>query len=416
MTKPLIRLTDKDQIVLEQDGHALSVKSYRDILGESADTLLPDGCRFHIQSHFDHVFVIEQPPCIRAVSWEQSADDWTSFVARGGLRKFSVTEQDATRSTYDLAFPFVVFLVFVQDVTVVRGQVFFRKHFLNATDDYLLCAGLLPNDTWILKDQTLLVHHGMTPATVATAAINLFWQQTFGYERDKLIRHPNVSQVSSVWEWEHFSRNPIWVLQADWTAHASHLQHALTTFQCDGTQGKTEDADATFTSLQMLLQDGRLATDQRQTLVESPSCGRLLGKTRVRIGDSLRQRDHTYTVMGFYQPKYGSGDVFTRLESVDTPVCIGDMSGLRDFTLVQPIPAKRADELICDGVTWKAKVIFTVANREDLPLLIPDVNYSIHQLEVDEDGDARVKLTKDADWMYITSQGGKILPSIKHCP
>src|SRR3989338_7325632 len=225
MAETRIVLTDKETVILEE-GETKQTAPLSIIQASLPHLLMPESCILHLPDRLHHLFVIEQPPCTRHVRWQTNTAEWESLIARGGKRKCQLTDDDATREVFCLAFPYTVFLVCVEGLAVTRLQLFFRNHVIQSPDDYLLRAGLLTEDLWVLEDQTKLEHHGMTPASITNLAIEHYWEQTFGNGSCIGTHHPNVPEVMSVWEWEHFSHKPDWIFHAQWAAHNRTLVEA----------------------------------------------------------------------------------------------------------------------------------------------------------------------------------------------
>jgi len=417
MAGKLIVLSDKETATLTDDSGSTTVPLSEIDTSDSKDTLLPTDCRIHITNGLASVFVIEQQPCIREVSWNTSQDEWNNLVSRGA-KSFVQVKGNETRTRFNLAFPYTIFIVRMEGTLVTNLRVFFRNHSISTSTDYLQQAGLLKNDTLVVEDQKQLLHHGMTQASTVNVTVEYFWHQTLGTGELIGTIHSEVPEAASVWEWESASRKPQdWILKAQWKKTDLNLKTAsqamLQFFDAK------DDEDRTFTTIVARIRHG--APDKKthdHELIESPRVSMMLGTTRIRQGDVIvsckRQfgckKDKQYLVLGFYEGT-SKGVVHARLEGVAAAVPIGTSNGLVDFNLFQP-ERKVVREITCNGIIFKKGTHFCVSSTQDTPLLEKDIEYRIDWLEVDTEGDARVRVSGITTLIYITYDGGKLLPSV----
>lgn len=406
-----IVITDKGLVTFKDESGEHSAPLSR-VLDPKVSDMLPFGCRVCVRDQTKHLFVIEQAPCLRDVNWKPDPKEWKSLLARGGKRTFGQVGGNNTRTSFRLAFPFTIFLVLVDGVCANLVRVFFRQKGIGDPRDGLFVAGLIPDDTFLIEDQTPLRHHGMNSASVAEAAVEFFWRQTFGTWRPFGQTHPDVPQVASVWEWEHASRKTEWIFRADWTRHDQTLSSAIKSVQMIGSINET-GVDSVFAAVVRRVKDHTTTIVADEGFVESPQASIRIGNTLVRQGDELDIELIRRTVEGFYEPRQGHKGVYAKLEGVADPVCIGDSRGLIDYILVKPKKPEPKTEAVLDGNLWKAGVKFHITSTEEYPSLLLGAEYRIAALEVDEDGDVRVRVGDAKEWLYISVGNGKLNTSVK---
>lgn len=167
----------------------------------SGDLALPVGTRFFIQKKNVTVYVIEQPPQIRTVT-------------------FNWEKRNGNGRRYQLAFPFMVFLVTVVNRNFYSLQVFFRKQPLGTYMDGLLCPSI-PN----VHDNDFKVcfpaptSSNGSPVKVVEDAIQNFWGSEFNKDLAAFFNSAQSSfpQMSSLGRWaEESHKNPHFVLDINW--------------------------------------------------------------------------------------------------------------------------------------------------------------------------------------------------------
>ncbi len=417
MAGKLIVLSDKETATLTDDNGSSTVPLSAIATTDSKGTLLPTDCRIHITNGLTSVFVIEQQPCIREVNWNTSQDEWNNLVSRGA-KTFAQVKGNDTRTRFSLTFPYTIFIVRMEGTLVTSIRVFFRSHTISTPTDYLQQAGLLKDDTLVVEDQKDIRHHGMTQASTVNVAVEYFWHQTLGTGDPIGTVHQNVPEVASVWEWEHASRKPQdWILKAQWRKTDLNLKTASQSML--RFSGVKDGEDQSFATIAARIRHGAQNTKTLDhELIESPRVSIMLGTTRLRQGDAIvsskRQfgckKNKPYLVLGFYE-RTNKGTMHASLEGVAAPVPIGTSKGLVDFKPYQP-EREVVSEITCNGVIFKKETKFCVSSNEDIHLIATDCEYTIAKLEVDPEGDARVKVTGINTWFYITYDGGKLLPSV----
>ncbi len=132
---------------------------------------LPTGCRFWLRSgSMDRsVFVLEQPPARRTITYQASR--------RAGSEPVS----------YRLALPYVVFVVSVIGEQIEGLATYFRTASIRSLDDALLCS-TLPNtsDDGVVCLGSVRVS-GATVGERVDALVGAFWASRFNQD---LRRHP----------------------------------------------------------------------------------------------------------------------------------------------------------------------------------------------------------------------------------
>jgi len=162
--------------------------------------ILPTGCRLFQQVGDRSVFVIEQVPQVRHLTWigMQAGNAWK------------------------LAFPYVVFIVVLRGEAVATGEckVFYRKSPLGNGDEGLLRTNLCN----VYQDGRICTGNfrvaGTTTAQKAEGFVSGFWGSAFNADLSDYNFRPaarSIPQVSSLAEWQKASEeNPLFVLSASW--------------------------------------------------------------------------------------------------------------------------------------------------------------------------------------------------------
>lgn len=176
----------------------------------------PDGTKFCMQRGGMTVFVIEEKPQMRTVTF------------RIGFSKREGSEDCLKENTgFQLAFPYVVFVVRLWRGSFSSLHVFYSRRPLQSLTDRV-CWPSLPN---IYESGAVCLRfceeRAATLAEEARKVISYFWHSMFN--NDLRSRHyDRANPVRDVWDWEEQSkRDPAFVLTADWREREGPLRQLV---------------------------------------------------------------------------------------------------------------------------------------------------------------------------------------------
>ncbi len=410
--------------LIREDGTMSAPVSLR-VFGQ-ADTseYLPKGTRMVYSIGATTVYVIEQLPCVRSARWHPDPSEWASVIERDGLKKFGLTESDATRTEFQLAFPFVLFIVRVDNGEVKRVTLAFRKGAVLSENEYLYKCGLMQDDTFDIETGSLRTY-GWNPAFAVNAVVDSFFDQSFmtlvNSVRDA---HPKVSQFKTVWDWECASlRNSLWVLTASWSARPEHLAR-LVKSQALSLAGDEAVGDTTFDRMHAALVSATRLPDASKWKDLPSGSFHLNGKV-VRVGDVLLAREdmpqeikkgEMYEVAGFCQPARSTG-LHMRLEGIAEPVLF-HVRFLDYFELVRVKEKWQTCSLVTLADGFEIRAGMSLVSSDPRSLTCIKKPERITKLRVDDDGDVLAQFAHSDpmavrdEWIYLTSNGGTLLSCI----
>jgi|GEM_PF-6970596 len=395
--------------------------------------ILPPNCRFY----YPPWIVIEEPPCVRTVTWTHlhNGTDWESVKSRGLLRKYGLDpKEDATRTRFRLAFPYTIFLLPIKPTenkfTLGTCTAAFRSEPLRSLEDELFWSAFTNqrSDTGELclgRHQPNLNNtlHGM-----AEALITHWWNSNFidhWFERYDIYTK-RIPQLITPWDWEYHSRKgPAWTCEADWISMGMTLgekigikrdqRAAQNTLTFDELSRRAKAAKEYVPEVKKPEVTKIDVVEKEKTKARSRDVEQIFDRKLIRVGDHFKYTGYrirrafksgeTYELSRIMVREFGGYLFYFKdiVTSTDEYYFWQDFSHCQ-FTNKPPV--KLGDIEI--GV----RTYFVLTDTTDIPGLNLDTKYQITDIEKDAEGDVRVKLNTD-DWIYITYDGGKILPSIK---
>jgi len=427
-------MSDNDRILANDKGIATLLNGRGKVTEEylsrlfsaNSSLFLPDNCRLMIPGQDSTVFVIEQPPRERLLTWKPEAGDWESLEKRGLVSRLGLTVGDRFRTTFRLSLPFVVFVVRVKGLKVESVRVFFRGQAIRSENDFLLLTGLTKDDTFIPPTISVDQIHGFTSSLAVDEAIEAFWKQEFGMGgKTAALYKTSIPEMATVWEWEHYGlEKPLWVLSAKWIPAEGTIGSIARAEQLKiVSAGKTVDQLVVLSLVASMRLKKQAAESDTTGLVNTPNVAVLIGKAIIRVGDILTAvsynsefglaRNQGYTVLGFSHN--GRGTWYVRLEGIAKMVPLGSRTGgLADHFEYRQVPEPSYPrELRYDKYFIRAGSRFILTSKDDLPDFSTRTKYRINELVLDREGDAKVRIEGRDGWTYITSQGGRLLSSIR---
>lgn len=186
--------------------------------------VLPPNCRYTEKLSRGHLFVIEEPPCLRTITTtEHILDQYENAIGDNKItsEEFPQSFLDIKPSRFTVAVPYLIFILYIEDCKVVCGQVFGRVSRLTGLNEYLL---KVPFNN-ISSDQHIcfgdeLSRKQQSIAKAVEHGINVFWGATFNtdytYNR-ALYRKEGVPIVSNYFEWHSMSqKDPMFIYDVPW--------------------------------------------------------------------------------------------------------------------------------------------------------------------------------------------------------
>jgi len=180
----------------------------------SDGSAFPDGTKFCMQRGGATVFVIEEKPQTRTVTFRKGF----------GTRKGDYLKED---TGFQLAFPYVVFVVRLWRGSFSSLRVFYSKRPLQSLADSV-CWPSLPN---IRESGAVCMafceERAVTLAKEARKVISYFWHSMFS--DDLRNRHYDCANpIRDVWDWEKQSKeDPAFVLMAAWREREGSLEQLV---------------------------------------------------------------------------------------------------------------------------------------------------------------------------------------------
>lgn len=170
--------------------------------------MLPAGCRLCREHGGKTIFVIEQAPQVRNLTWKKVEE-----------KKVEESENSQNGSKWRLAFPYVVFVIIFSGEAISETKIFYsrmplsdesspllRVNVANVHDDSKICTGSVRVE-------------GKTLAQKAESFVSKFWQSEFnsdligGYK----MAAGKFPQVASLAKWqEETKNNPLFPLAIEW--------------------------------------------------------------------------------------------------------------------------------------------------------------------------------------------------------
>jgi len=424
-TLPHIIIREDGAVSLKEEDGTERKTDLRQILSPPCMEVTPRGCRFVSKKLGVRIFLIEQAPRARTIRLSATLpeDQWTVLTESGRAKKYGLTTADRNRREFTLAFPYTVFLVCVQGISVVSLNVFFRDQPIQAMSDHLLTAAFTKDDVFVPVMDGAIPLYDQIPACVAERAIEWFWQREFSPDIGFLYRKA-IAQMETVWDWEHHSLGDyLWILRARFTPFAT-IKESMGQFLA-GTDETLSSHELVYRVFRGHLQNAvpqENREERRDTAI--PTFSLRAGSSLIRLGDAIHcsanveglklQPGVDYVVLGFFKPQR-EGQILVRLEGADDLVVIGNRSeGLRrGLELIKPTPSSLREVTSVNGSPIAQGVKFTVANHDDDLSLTVGKFYEISHIYLDQDGDVLVSILETSGNFYLTYDGGILFSSVR---
>ncbi|HBK34651.1 MAG: hypothetical protein UU08_C0002G0036 [Candidatus Uhrbacteria bacterium GW2011_GWE2_40_58] len=424
-TQALIEITEKNVIFTRDDGQ--KIQAPLSVLQPvSSGNVVPLGCRLCLTEGDQTIFVIEQPPMIRRLTWNTDPEDWERLQSQGLVERWKWTQQEATKTLFDVALPYVLFFLRFRHDQFETGQVFFRTHPLMSATDPLFQCGLVSQKGFFFSVDSFEREHGMDVAMRATQILESFWAQTFGKDRSDLVStHPRVPQIQSPWEWERAStQEAAWIFKAPWTAHTLDVSRTTHSLILEG------ESDKAHCYAYQILAD-RIARSTHATashtgLKESATLQVVYKDFSCFVGAQIKATKNQnlievgkiYTVLGFYE--LWEEKQFVLFEGVDKPVVLWDERNTSFYfeSCIQRIPWMQEVNTVTIGdvVIEPSLLVLVTQKNNQLVDLEFGRTYTINRVRVDRDGDVQISLTGRGRWFYISCEGSLFPGLTLTCP
>jgi len=390
--------------------------------------ILPHGCLMNRKKRDTNIFVIEQAPQLRTVFWDYKLQSWwDSLKKRGCIKKYGLNDESYRKTTFNLAFPFMVFVVTIHAGRFSQLKVFYRKEPLRSESDYLLYA--VTTNMYELGKVCIKPDHpkgDVSPAMLAEHIVGSYWGTGFNsdlYEKFEAQRQ-GIDQLQTIWDWEfHSQKDYLWTLMANWPKYNLTIGEEMDRQIASHTTGSN---DINQTLFQLFVTQAQAADEwqegvsakSQQGLIASHSHSVMIGGTIFRIGDALvaqaNQDDliengNEYTVLHFFEPDDASMR-HVQLEDIDKPVKLGNGSGTY-FSVKKAAVRDSEESFLVDGFQVRPGSYMRLKNGQDVTSLYTDRKYKIDAIRIDRDGD--IMVTVGSSQFYISCDGGKIYTSVE---
>jgi len=167
--------------------------------------VLPQGTRFHIRKGDYDFLVIEQAPSVRTIS------------VSSGLSR------DDNRTHFNLAFPYVVFLLVFKEERMIQQYTSYRAKPLESLED-VLCRPNLSNMDGLRMCTGFKGHEVDGLIARTNEVVGHFWTSQFNTDwTDNFERYSSQQETLksfAIWE-ENSKKNPLFVLDVDWIQKCS---------------------------------------------------------------------------------------------------------------------------------------------------------------------------------------------------
>ena len=394
-----------------------------DLLGQQSEPEINHRfCRFVCTKGNETWYVVEEPPCIRTVTWSFLNNDWKKIQERGLIRKLGLNPKtDSKRTQFQFAFPYTIYLLPISSyeggVSLGNGQIALRAEPLRSLQDDLFWAPF-SNQRSTNGDMCLgnkKPSNAGTPCQMIDLLVAYWWLSNFNdhwVERYKTYQE-RIPEMATPWEWEYYSkRRPSWVLEADWIRMGMTVEEKLGIGKSNKTMSfadlariaksanevipgsdkkspKKDKARATEASLML---DGQTVQVDDEFICKISTSSFLLGKTyKVRHIENCSCGDPGHTDLYFQGARsMKAGNILYYFQRVDT----------RPSQLFQV-----GSHQIGTGTK------FALVNNDDITG-ISTGTYTISTLLVDQEGDVKIRVNGLSPWIYITHEQ-TLLPSIR---
>ncbi|MBI4280682.1 hypothetical protein HY628_00615 [Candidatus Uhrbacteria bacterium] len=265
--------------------------------------LLPANCRFARREREKTVFVIEEAPRVRTVSWNTSHskyDEMRARLARSGLhRLFDLSFEEwrqriSSQRQFQLAFPYLVRCYLFLGQSFVRVTFWYRRQPLGSERDGLLVPNL-PNrftdDGHICLPSEFLDPPGSSFAQKIQAIEDAFWASPWNHElTENFFQYAaRVSELASPWEWEYHSRvDPTFVAKIPWKEAERSLLDEVEYLLDIRVKNTRYDFTALLNRLRSADPWDGVSRAEEATVEPSPAESLIVGGAVVSIGDEIK--------------------------------------------------------------------------------------------------------------------------------
>jgi len=205
----------------------------------NTSNILPSNCRYAEKLSSGHLFIIEEPPCLRTITTtEIILDEYEKALENKKITKeeFPRTFLNQKPYRFTVAVPYLIFILYIVDLKVVCGQVFARVSRLSGLNEYLLKVPFnnISNDQYIcFGDDKNIKSQSINKAV--EHAISIFWGAPFNsdytYNR-AAYRTQRIPIVSNYFEWHSVSqKEPMFIYDIPWIKHNLNLFEQIEKFK-----------------------------------------------------------------------------------------------------------------------------------------------------------------------------------------
>ncbi|OGL94696.1 hypothetical protein A2348_03125 [Candidatus Uhrbacteria bacterium RIFOXYB12_FULL_58_10] len=385
----------------------------------------PEGCVFHESGAHEDIFVVECPPQVRSVTWKYGTG-WDELVHAGGLPKFDLTPADRTRNQFRLAFPYMIFVVYMKDTGMRDAHLFVRPGPLHDLREPLFW----PWTTNIHADTGKICFKDIPAVRLSDGpraverVVEEFWATAFNDHWSTWWTKygTEVPRLRSVWEWEHWSRrNPSWVLDAPMLPFPVALWEIIEKWRREYGGASMRFGFQEMLAAARTAPLWRPAAEREGDLLMCESVAVIHNGKVIEIGTELVSQiddpgaglnaGEAYAVAHFYEVSK-AGIRYVALTGVSRAVSLLELTGRdRDTEAVDP---KRAAADTIERLRLSVGLRFRFTSCEDLADVDTRKVYEIGDLRVDPDGDVEILFGKtDPRWIFVTYGGGTLLPSVR---
>lgn len=227
---------DTDVSIPSIERRSLTTSDYFQKLTKSflvTPNVLPPNCRYIEKLNRGYLVVIEDPPCKRTIMVDASLESRrTSLLAAGKItdEEYPVTFLDKRPYRFNVALPYLIFLLYIQGNTVSCGEVYGRVSRLTGLADYLLKIPL-PN---ISSDQYICFGDGVNKKCnslnhAVENAQNVFWNAVFNVDYTyNITAYKDVPIVNNYFEWSLMSqKDPMFIYDIPWVKWKNNLTEEI---------------------------------------------------------------------------------------------------------------------------------------------------------------------------------------------
>ncbi|MBI2475388.1 hypothetical protein HYV69_03115 [Candidatus Uhrbacteria bacterium] len=394
-----------------------------DLLGKQSEQEINHRfCRFVYTKGNVTWYVVEEPPCIRTVTWSFLNEDWKKIQDRGLIRKLGLDPKtDSKRTRFQFAFPYTIFLLPISPydggVSLGLGQIALRAEPLRSLQDDLFWAPFSnqrsTNGDMCLGDKR--PSKAKAPCELIDQLIAHWWLSNFNdhWVERYITYQERIPEMATPWEWEYYSkRRPSWVLEADWIRMGMTVEEKLVV----GKSNKT----TIFADLARIAKSAPEVipgSDWKKTKKDE---ARATKATLMPYGQTVQVGDEFYctnSVLDFQAGKTynvnniencSCGDPGHTALYFQGGGCLKACDVHHYFQRADKFPTQLFQ--IGSHQIWTGTK-FVLVNNDDITGIRTGA-YMISALMVDQEGDVKIRVSGLSGWIYITHEQ-TLLPSIR---